>query len=151
MLLRFEGGVRGMLWCSQVAPGNENGLRLRVYGDKGGLEWVQVAPNAMRVSRHGEATRVLTRGMTGLSGAAGRAARIPGGHPEGYLEAFAQIYSDAAGLLHAWHDGSAPPQDAALLPGVAEGAAGVAFIEAAVASSRNDAAWTELRRIPARG
>ena len=144
MLLRFEGGVRGMLWCSQVAPGNENGLRLRVYGDKGGLEWVQAEPNAMRFARHGEPVRILTRGMAGLSQAATSAARIPAGHPEGYLEAFAQIYSDAAELLHAWREGRPPPDDARLLPGIADGVAGVEFIAAAVESARRDAAWTRL-------
>ncbi len=146
MLLRFEGGARGMLWCSQVAPGYENGLRLRVFGDRGALDWVQAAPNAMRFTRHGEPTRVLTRGMAGLGGEAARAARIPAGHPEGYLEAFAQIYRDAADLLQAWRDGSVPPADTGLLPTVEDGVRGVEFIAAAVESSRNDAAWTRLRR-----
>ena len=145
MLLRFEGGVRGMLWCSQVAPGHENGLRLRVYGDKGGLEWIQAEPNAMRHTRYGEPTRILTRGMTGSSDIAMRAVRIPAGHPEGYLEAFAQIYSDAADLLQAWREGRSPPADTALLPTVEDGVSGVEFIVAAVSSSRNDAAWTKLR------
>ena len=145
MLLRFEGGVRGMLWCSQVAPGHENGLRLRVYGDKGGLEWIQAEPNAMRYTRHGEATRTLTRGMAGSSEASMRAIRVSAGHPEGYLEAFAQIYTDAADLLHAWREGRPPPAEAALLPTVEDGVSGVEFIAAAVASSRNDAAWTNLR------
>jgi predicted dehydrogenase len=145
MLLRFEGGARGMLWCSQVAPGHENGLRLRVYGDKGGLEWVQAEPNAMRYTRYGEPTHILTRGMPGLDGAAARATRIPAGHPEGYLEAFAQIYKDAADLLQAWQEGRPPPEDTALLPGVEDGVRGVEFITAAIESSRNDAAWTRLQ------
>ena len=146
MLLRFEGGARGMLWCSQVAPGNENGLRLRVFGDRGALDWMQVAPNAMRYTRHGEPVRILTRGMAGLSGEAARAARIPAGHPEGYLEAFAQIYRDTADLLQAWRDGSVAPADTGLLPTVEDGVRGVEFIAAAVESSRNDAAWTRLQR-----
>ena len=144
MLLRFEGGVRGMLWCSQVAPGYENGLRLRVFGDEGALDWVQAEPNAMRFTRHGEPTRILTRGMAGLAGEATRAARIPAGHPEGYLEAFAQVYRDAADLLEAWREGRVPPADTALLPTVEDGVRGVEFIAAAVESSRNDAAWTRL-------
>ena len=145
MLLRFEDGVRGMLWCSQVAPGHENGLRLRVYGDKGSLDWTQAEPNAMRHTRHGEATRILTRGMAGSSEASLRSIRVSAGHPEGYLEAFAQIYTDAAELLHAWREGRTPPAGAALLPTVEDGVRGVEFIAAAVASSRNDAAWTKLR------
>lgn len=145
MLLRFDDGVRGMLWCSQVSPGHENGLKLRVYGDKGSLEWVQAEPNTMRCTRHGEATRILTRGMAGLSEAATRCLRVPAGHPEGYLEAFGQIYNDAADLLQAFHAGHPPPASAALLPTVEDGVSGVEFIAAALASNSNDSAWTRLR------
>lgn len=127
MLLRFEGGARGALWCSQVAPGHENGLRLRIYGDRAGLEWAQEHPNQLRLTTLGEAPRMLFRGMPGLSNQATHATRIPAGHPEGYLEGFAQLYADTADLLSGRSDG-------ALLPGIDDGVAGVAFMEAAVAS-----------------
>ena len=144
MLLRFERGAKGMLWCSQVAPGNENGLRLRVYGERGGLAWRQEHPNQLKLAEPGQPARTLFRGAPGLSADAQRAARLPSGHPEGYLEAFAQLYADAAELLWAWKEGRPPDPAATLAPGVEEGVRGVAFIAAAVASSRNDAAWTTL-------
>ncbi len=137
MLLRFDGGARGALWCSQVAAGHENSLRLRVYGERGGLEWAQEHPNQLRHAPLGEAPRILYRGMPGLSEDAAKASRIPAGHPEGYLEGFAQLYADAADLLTG---GSTSP----LLPGIDDGIVGVAFIEAAVASSKAGAVWTKL-------
>jgi len=144
MLLRYEGGARGMLWCSQVAPGYENGLRLRVIGDKGGLDWLQAEPDVLHLAVLGQPTRHLTRGMPGLSEWAKSATRIPAGHPEGYLEAFAQIYTDAAGLLWSWLESTPPGADEALLPGIQDGLRNVAFIEAVIASHRADAAWTRL-------
>ncbi len=96
MLLRFAGGARGMLWSSQVAPGNENALRLRVYGSEGGLEWAQEQPNALLFTRFGEPPRLIRRAGAGSSPAAAHASRVPSGHPEGYLEAFAQLYRDLA-------------------------------------------------------
>ena len=144
MLLRFEGGAKGMLWCSQVAPGHENGLRLRVYGERGGLAWRQEHPNQLTIAEPGQPPRILFRGAPGLGASAQRATRLPSGHPEGYLEAFAQIYTDAAELLWAWKEGRAPDPAAQLVPGVDEGVRGVAFIAAVVESSRHDAAWTRL-------
>ena len=142
MLLRFEGGARGMLWSSQVAPGNENGLRLRVYGETGGLEWQQEHPNQLRHAPHGETPRILARATGGLGAAAAHATRIPSGHPEGYLEAFAQLYTDTAELIWAKREGRAPNPLATAVPNVEDGARGVKFIAAAVESSRNGAAWT---------
>ncbi len=144
MLLRFKGGARGGLWCSQVAPGQENGLRLRVFGERAGLEWRQEHPNQLRMAGPGQPPRILSRGMPGLGPAAARATRLPPGHPEGYLEAFAQLYADAAELIRAWKDGRAPDPAATLVPGVDEGVRGVAFVHAAVESSRRDAAWIRL-------
>ena len=89
VMLRFDGGARGMLWCSQVAPGCENALRLRVFGTKGGLEWAQENPNELWFTPHGEATRRITRMGAGASDAANAVSRVPPGHPEGYLEGFA--------------------------------------------------------------
>lgn len=144
ILLRFEGGAKGALWASQVAPGNENGLKLRVYGSKGGLEWAQENPNQLWFTPFGEPKRLLTRGGAGaLSEAARRVTRIPSGHPEGYLEGFATIYSEAADAIIAAR-GGAKPDPAVTYPTVEDGLAGMAFIEAAVASSRAGGRWTSL-------
>jgi len=143
ILLRFAGGARGSLWCSQVAPGNENALRLRVYGEKGGLDWAQEDPNYLWHTPFGQPKRLLTRGGAGASAAAGAASRTPGGHPEGYLEGFANIYAGAAQAIRAAARGErAPVLD--LLPGLDAGLAGMRFIAAAVASSQDDAAWVAL-------
>ena len=143
ILLRLEGGARGMLWCSQVAPGAENGLRLRVYGDKGGLEWAQEDPNYLWHTPFGQPKRLLTRGGAGAGPAAAAASRTPGGHPEGYLEGFANIYLGAAQAIRAARDGGrAEALD--LLPGIEAGLAGMRFIAAALRSSRENAAWVAL-------
>ena len=144
MLLRFapRRGVaaRGMLWCSQVAVGHENGLRLRVAGSTGGLEWVQEQPELLAYTQFGEPTHHITRGGGGtLPGCGGR---VPPGHPEGYLEAFAQLYADFAEQLTALREGRAPDPSSLLVPGIEAGVRGMRFIAAAVASSQADAAWT---------
>ena len=141
MMLRFANGARGALWASQIAPGNENGLRLRIYGAKGGLEWSQEEPNHLRHAPYGQPPRVIARGGPGVTPIAASAARIPAGHPEGYLEAFAQVYRDIADLIAAY-DAKTPPQAGALLvPNGKDGLRGVQFVHAAVESSRRDAAW----------
>jgi predicted dehydrogenase len=144
MLLRFASGARGGLWVTQVAPGNENGLRLRIYGAKGGLEWSQEEPNHLRHAPYGQQPRVIARGGPGATPLAASAARIPSGHPEGYLEAFAQVYRDIADLIAAY-DAKTPPQAGALLvPTAKDGLRGVQFVHAAVESSRRNAAWVDL-------
>ncbi len=140
VLLRFEGGARGMLWCSQVAPGNENALRLRVFGTKGGLEWAQEDPNRLWFTPLGAPKRLITRAGAGAGPEAARMTRIPSGHPEGYLEAFANIYSEAARALRARLSGT-PLDPAVLYPTVADGVAGVAFVDACIRSSRRNGAW----------
>ena len=142
VLLRFAGGARGMLWSSQVAPGNENALRLRVYGDKGGLEWAQEEPNTLWHTPFGAPPRRLTRGNAGTGAAAGRVTRIPPGHPEGYLEGFATIYSEAAAAIRAHGAGLAPP-DGVVYPSVDDGLAGVAFVDACVRSSARGGVWVK--------
>ena len=132
MLLRFSSGARGMLWSSQVAPGHENGLRLRVYGDKAGIEWHQEQPNHLRFARLGEPPQLITRNGPGSGPASAHASRIPAGHPEGYLEGFAQIYSDMAEQITARIEGRDPDPAALLVPTVADGLRGVQFISAAV-------------------
>ena len=134
VILRFQNGARGMLWASQVAPGNENGLRLRIYGTKAGIEWHQENPNVMTFAPLGEAKRILTRGGAGLGGGSNQFTRVPPGHPEGYLEGFATIYSDAADLIAGTGDG-------ALLPGIEAGLDGMWFIGACQESSQRGNVW----------
>jgi predicted dehydrogenase len=144
VLLRFKSGAKGMLWASQVAPGNENGLKLRVYGTKGGLEWTQADPNYLWYTPFGEPKRLITRGGAGAGAAAGRVTRIPPGHPEGYLEGFANIYAEAARAIRAARrKGGKPPKDV-IFPTVEDGVEGVAFIEACVKSSGKNGVWTKL-------
>jgi predicted dehydrogenase len=144
MMLRFASGARGMLWCSQVAVGQENGLRIRVYGEKGGLEWQQEQPNTLLHSPLGEPPRLIRRGGHGAGPAAAAATRIPSGHPEGYLEGFAQLYADIAELIAARMEGRQPSEFAGSVPMIDDGIRGVRFIEAAVKSSAANAAWTEV-------
>ncbi|GIT88115.1 Gfo/Idh/MocA family protein [Roseobacter sp. OBYS 0001] len=144
VMLRFEGGAKGMLWCSQVAPGNENALRIRVYGETGGLEWAQEDPNYLWHTPFGEPKRLLTRNGAGTGDAAARMSRVPPGHPEGYLEGFANIYTEAANAIEAHRDGS--KADAAVIyPTVMDGLRGVEFVDACVRSSARNAAWVKLR------
>lgn len=144
MMLRFAGGARGGLWTSQVAVGHENALRLRVHGDKAGLEWAQESPNALRLTRIGAPTQTITRGGPDTLPEAAHATRIPGGHPEGYLEAFAQLYRDFADRIEAEADARQPDAACLLVPGIQAGLRGMRFIAAAVTSSRRGGAWTTL-------
>ncbi len=143
VMLRFTSGARGMLWCSQVASGCENGLRLRIYGTKAGIEWAQEDPNYLWVTPFGAPRYRLSRGGAGTGEAAVRLSRIPAGHPEGYLEGFANIYAEVARAILARRDGTA--LDAAVrFPGLKEGLEGVAFVDACVRSSKRNGAWTKL-------
>ena len=143
VMMRFEGGAKGMLWCSQVAPGNENALRLRVYGTKGGLEWAQEDPNYLWHPPLGQPKRLITRNGAGAGDAAGRMSRIPPGHPEGYLEGFANIYSEAAAAIRAKQSGGDPPADV-IYPTVHDGLKGMQFVDACVRSSRRNGAWVNV-------
>lgn len=149
ILLRFKAkgrapAAKGMLWASQVAPGNENGLKLRVYGTKGGLEWQQEHPNQLWYTPFGQEKRLITRGGAGAGPSAARVSRIPAGHPEGYLEGFANIYAEAARAIRAMRrKGGKMPKDV-VFPTVEDGVEGVAFVEACVKSSKKNGAWTKL-------
>ncbi len=143
VMLRFNNGARGMIWASQVAPGNENGLKLRVYGTKGGLEWTQADPNYLWYTPFGEPKRLITRGGAGSGPAAGRGPRVPPGHPEGYLEGFANVYTEVARAIKAKRAGKKADKDVAF-PGIADGVAGMAFIDACVTSSGKNGKWTKL-------
>ncbi|ODT19358.1 MAG: oxidoreductase [Mesorhizobium sp. SCN 65-12] len=143
ILLRYKGGARGMLWASQVAVGHENGLKLRVYGTKGGLEWTQADPNYLWFTRFGQPKQLYTRGGNGQWPEAARVTRVPSGHPEGYLEGFATIYAEAARAIRAARAGKAPDADV-VYPTVEDGLAGMRFIAAAVTSSKEGNVWTRL-------
>lgn len=143
IMLRFEGGARGMLWSSQVAPGNENGLKLRIYGDKGGLEWSQEEPNRLWFTPFGEPKRLITRNGAGANAAAARVSRIPSGHPEGYLEGFANIYAEAARAIRARQAGEPLPADV-VYPTVEDGVEGLKFIDACVRSSARNGSFVTL-------
>jgi predicted dehydrogenase len=134
-----------MLWASQVAPGNENALRLRVYGEKAGLEWSQEHPNQLRFSPLGQPPQTLSRAGPNLGPAAAHATRIPPGHPEGYLEGFANLYRDLAEQIRARRAKRGPDPQALLVPTVEDGARGVKFIAAAVESSGKNGAWVDAR------
>jgi len=144
IMLRFAGGARGMIWSSQVAPGNENALRIRVYGERGGLEWAQEHPNQLRYAPLGEPPRTLARGGPGLGAAAAHATRTPPGHPEGYLEGFAQLYADLAEQIAARITGAATDPACLLVPGVADGVSGVRFITRTVESSLAGGGWVRF-------
>lgn len=143
VLMRYQGGAKGMLWCSQVAPGNENALRLRVYGTKGGLEWAQEDPNYLWFTPFGQPKRLITRGGAGSGPEAARVSRVPPGHPEGYLEGFATLYTEAARAIRAAKSGT-PLPEGTTFPGLKEGLEGVAFVDACVRSSGRNGAWVTL-------
>jgi predicted dehydrogenase len=144
ILLRFEGGAKGVLHASQVSVGEENNLNIRVYGEKAGLEWRQQEPNTLLLKWPDRPVEVLRTGMGYLGSAAAANTRIPAGHPEGYLEGFANIYRNFAGHLRAVLDGIEPPAACLDYPKIADGIRGMAFIEAAVDSSKHNARWTAL-------
>jgi predicted dehydrogenase len=142
-MLRLANGARGMLWASQVAPGNENGLRLRIYGSKGGLEWAQEQPNQLRHAPFGEPVRTVSRGTGAVLSDGQRVTRLPSGHPEGYLEAFATLYAEIAQAIRAARDGAAPAAEVQF-PTLDDGIEGLAFIEAALRSSAEGGRWVRL-------
>ncbi len=144
-LLRFEGGAKASLWASQVATGHENYVRLRIFGEKAGLDWEQENPNYVRFAPLKEPARILTRSGHGTTSPyAAYATRVPSGHPEGYLEAFAQLYRDMAEQITARLEDRAPNPLALTLPGVEDGVAGLRFIDAVLQSSAHHSAWTPL-------
>ena len=143
LMLRYKGGAKGMLWASQVAVGHENGLKVRIYGTKGGIEWVQADPNYLWYTPYGEPKRLITRGGAGSNAASGRVTRVPPGHPEGYLEGFANIYTEVARAIKAKRVGKKVDKDVQF-PGVEDGVAGMAFIEACVKSSAKNGKWTKV-------
>jgi len=143
VLLRFSGGAKGMLWASQVAAGHENDLRLRVYGETGALSFAQEEPNRLWVSKLDEPKRLVTRGGAGFDPEAARLTRVPAGHPEGYLEGFANLYGEAALAIRAARKGDSPAVETAL-PSAEDGVKGMEFIDAVLRSSSQNGAWVTL-------
>ena len=143
-LLRFQGGGKGLLVISQVSTGEENGLRLRVYAEKGAILWAQENPNYLELYRYGEPRQTLTRGQGYLSDAAKACTRIPTGHPEGYLEAFATIYCDVVRGIRAHADGHPLKCEDYAFPTVYDGLRGMQFIYAAVESCEKGSSWVKL-------
>ncbi len=144
VLLRFENGAKGVLHASQISVGEENNLNIRVYGEKGGLEWHQNEPNTLLVKWLDQPMQVYRTANGYLGKAALAAGRTPPSHPEGYLEAFANIYKNFAGHIRALITGTTPDELTLDYPKIEDGVRGMAFIEAVVNSSKNNAAWTKL-------
>lgn len=143
ILLRFKGGAKGLLHCSQICVGEENSLSIRVYGAKAALEWRQTTPDELVVTNADTPRITFLRGTGRNDAAARRAARLPAGHPEGYLEAFANVYREAFRAIRAEVMGRRIPQNVDF-PSIADGVTGMRFIAAAVRSSRMGARWVSL-------
>jgi len=145
VMLKFDNGAKGVLMASQVAAGEENNLKIRIYGEKGGIEWMQHEPNTLHVKWMDQPAQVLRAGGNygdRLSPVAIHNSRTPGGHPEGYLEAFANIYRNFALTLGCKIDGTKPSAEMLDFPGIEDGLRGMAFIDNVVASSQSDNKWT---------
>ena len=144
VLLRFSNGARGVLLASQIAVGEENGLKLRVYGERASLEWVQTDPNSLVVRWPDRPFEVRRTGGPGVSEAATAATRLPAGHPEGFLEAFAVLYRNFAAALEARLAGRDPTSEELDFPTIDDGVRGMAFIDAVVDSSKRGGVWTDF-------
>ena len=144
VLLKFDNGAAGVLMASQVAAGEENALKIRMYGEHGGFEWAQMEPNTLLVKWLDKPAEVYRAGQPYLSNMAKHNTRTPGGHPEGYLEAFGNIYRNFAQSLMCKLQGSEPTAEMLDYPRVEEGVRGMAFIDNVVASSQSEKKWTEF-------
>ena len=144
IMLRFKDGAKGAIWSSQVAVGNENNLKIRVYGEKGGIEWKQEDPNYLYYSKFGYPTQRVTRGSESASEEAKDITRIPPGHPEGYLEGFANIYSDVYKDLFAYINNQKYDQSNNCYPTIYDGVEGMRFIETVLKSSKNNSKWVQF-------
>ncbi len=145
VLLKFDNGANGVLVASQIAAGEENALKIKVYGEKGGLEWHQMEPNTLILKWLNEPAQVYRTGQAYLSDIAKHNTRVPGGHPEGYLEAFANIYRNFALTVSAKINGTEPTEAMLDFPRVEDGVRGMAFIDAVVASSASDQKWFDFK------
>ena len=143
-MVEYKGGAKGLYWCSQIAVGQDNGFRVRVYGTMASVEWAQEDPNYCEVGYVGKPSVRLSRGRDALYPSAQRMSRIPAGHPEGYFEAFANIYASFLAALRKVKAGQALAPEDLDFPGVVDGLRGVRFIEACVASSKKGATWVRF-------
>jgi predicted dehydrogenase len=144
VLLKLSNGASAVLMASQIAAGEENNVKIRVYGEKGGLEWQQVDANTLRVNWLDKPSEIRRTGTGYVSSFAQHNSRTPSGHPEGYLEAFANLYRNFALCVQAQEDGTLPTPEALDYPSVADGVRGMAFIENVIASGKSDKKWTEF-------
>lgn len=144
VLLRYENGARGVLFASQIAAGEENALRIRVYGEKGGLEWFQMEPNTLIAKWLDKPTQLYRTNLGYTTAAAKAAARIPAGHPEGYLEAFANIYRNFAATVRARMNGQEPTEHNLDFPTVDDGVRGMQFIETVVYAGSSHEKWVKF-------
>lgn len=145
VLLRFNNGATGVLIASQVAAGEENAIRLRVYGEKGGIDWCQVDSNTLLVKWLDKPTEIYRTGSGYVGSFAAHNTRVPAGHPEGYLEAFANIYRNFSLTLNSKLSGETPTREMLDFPTITEGVRGMAFIDSVVASSKSSEKWTEFK------
>ncbi|MFC1608142.1 Gfo/Idh/MocA family protein [Candidatus Latescibacterota bacterium] len=145
VLVHFDNGARGILYASQISVGEENGLRIRIYGEKGGLEWVQIKPNTLIAKWMDSPTQILRTANGYLSERSLMNARIPAGHPEGFIEAFANLYRNYIMALKAILDGKEPKPEHLDFPSVKDGVRGMAFIETVVASGKSGDKWTDFQ------
>lgn len=145
VLLRYRGGARGVLTCSQVCLGRENGLRMRIHGDQGSLDWSQESPNHLHACGPDGIWRTLTRGGEGLGDDAAWATRLPSGHPEGFHDGFANLYRGVFAAIRAHRAGLEMPAEATLVPDVTDGARGVRFVEAVIASGKAGGCWVDVQ------
>jgi predicted dehydrogenase len=149
VLLRFDNGARGVLMSSQIAVGEENNLRLRVYGDEGSIDWSQMEPNSLWLRSNTKSTQLIRTGVGEFCPAAQAAMRIPAGHPEGYLEAFANIYQNFAKQIQAFEQGLPCSNEIFDVPGINQAVRGMAFIENTVKFSQSELKWHDFDLSPA--
>jgi predicted dehydrogenase len=142
VLVRFDNGARGVLYASQISVGEENSLHIRVYGTKAGLEWSQMEPNTLTIKKPDSSREILRTSGGNLGEAAGYNTRLPGGHPEGFVEAFANLYRNFAEVVSAKKEGRAPDALATDFPTVSDGVRGIAFIQTVVESAKSGTKWT---------
>lgn len=145
MMIEYDSGAKGLYWCSQIAVGNDNGLRVRIFGSKASIEWAQENPNYLKISYLDQPTQIISRGRDGLYPGAEEFSRVPSGHPEGYFEAFANIYKPFISYLMKKKQGDPILPEDEDFPQAEQGESGVKFIETCVESSKNNAAWVDLK------
>ena len=144
IMVEYDSGAKGLYWCSQIAVGNDNGLRVRIFGSKASIEWAQENPNYMKISYLDQPTQIISRGRDGLYPNAENFSRVPSGHPEGYFEAFANIYKSFIIHLQEKKQEETSPQEEPDFPMAQQGEDGVRFIEKCVESSKKNSAWVDL-------